>query len=209
MSVCYESQLEAVAEASIANVVQNIEGLEGSLVFTVARNGVLPGDVPCPNLVTLGVTFSPRPSCCRAVFASLLPAQAAQFACSDHSVCRLEGKPRYNHVGLFVVVSSVLWSTRFAFSWLDRLSSGHQSCCLLMTFLPFSFLLGPLALPVGTKAAIQPCWPFRGCILCAVVNQVCLFVVGSSVLWSSKLLFVDDVFAFLLPARAAQFAWWQ
>ena len=33
-------------------------------------------------------------------------------------------------------------------------------------------LLGPLRLPVGSQAAIQPCWPFRGCILCAVVIKV-------------------------------------
>ena len=45
--------------------------------------------------------------------------------------CPLEVKPRYNHVGLFVVVPFVPWSTMLAFSWLHPLCCG-QPCWLLL-----------------------------------------------------------------------------
>ena len=61
--------------------------------------------------------------------------------------------------------------------YLCRPSCSDRSVCLL----------GPLSLPVGSKAVIQPSCPFCGCILGAAVNHVGLFVVVSCLLWSNVL----------------------
>ena len=113
-------------------------------------------------------------------------------------------EPRYNHVGLFVVVSFVLRSTMFAFLCLQPLCYSNQSRCLVddsccgyilsvnhQSKLPDSFCLPPScsdhwACPFEVKPQStmfvfgwlyllccgRPCWPFRGCIFCAVSIKV-------------------------------------
>ena len=250
-----------MAEVSIANAVR-VQGVWGWAVWKLPPQHetswcsrwpgrvFVPADVPCRNLVILGVRFLPGPSWCRVVFA-VLPARTAQSACCHHWVCPLEVKLRYSNVGLFGVVSFVLLYSQLL------LVDGSCCCYILFAYhqskLPNCFCLFPscsdhplarwkwncntmLSFPwLYPLCWGQPCWPCRVCIFCAVAIKVatllmtpvvvisyqsklppCCWFLTSSMLTISCLYsvccgsqsccLVDDVLAFLLPARPTELA---